>query len=91
MSARDASATDEDRSAPSETIAGLMAAASIAVGAMALVVRPFVLAPAAIVVALVAAAIGGRHASLARWAVALGALWWFLGMTLAIALDTPLY
>jgi hypothetical protein len=91
VSASEARTAEEDRGGPAETVAGLMAAASIAVGAVALVERPAVIAPGAIIVALVAAGIGGRHETLARWAVALGALWWFLGMTIAIATGGELY
>lgn len=90
MSAYDA-ARDEDRTTPIETIAGLMAAGSIAVGAWALVERPAVIAPGAVIVALVAAGIGGRHAGLARLAVAVCALWWFLGMTIAVATGHAIY
>jgi hypothetical protein len=91
VSVSEARRADEDGGGPAETIAGLMAAGSIAVGAVALVERPAVIAPGAIIVALVAAGIGGRHAALARWAVALGAVWWFLGMTIAIATGGQLY
>jgi hypothetical protein len=91
VSAREASTVEDDQGGPAETVAGLMAAGAIAVGAVALVERPAVIAPSAIVVALVAAGIGGRHAALARWAVALCALWWFLGMTIAIATGSELY
>lgn len=89
MSASDAAR--DDRATPLETVAGFMAAASIAVGAWALVERPAVIAPGAIVVALVAAGIGGRHAGLARLAVMVCALWWFLGMTIAVSTGHPIY
>jgi hypothetical protein len=76
---------------PAEAVAGLMAVASMAVGAWALVERPAVIAPGAVLVALVAAGIGGRHAGLARLAVYLGAVWWVLGMTFAIWRGNSLY
>jgi hypothetical protein len=91
VSAREARTGDDDRGGPAETVAGLMAAGAIAVGSVALVQRPAVIAPGAIIVALVAAGIGGRHATLAQWAVALCALWWFLGMTIAISTGGELY
>lgn len=91
MSVHEARTADGDRGSPAETLAGLMAAGAIAVGSVALVQRPAVIAPGAIIVALVAAGIGGRHATLAKWAVALCALWWFLGMTIAIATGGELY
>jgi hypothetical protein len=76
---------------PIEAVAGLMAAASIAVSAIALVQTPVRLAPAAVIVALVATAIGGRHQRLAAFAVAAAAVAWLIGMTIAVATESPLY
>ena len=91
MSAEPVRADAEDRGSYGETIAGLLAATSIAFGALALVYRPAVVAPAAVILALTAAAMGGRHAGLARWAAFLSVVWWVGGMTLAIWLGTDLY
>ena len=91
MSAEPVRADADDRGSYSETVAGLLAAASIAFGALALAYRPAVIAPAAVVIALIAAAMGGRHAGLARTAVFLGAVWWVVGMTFAIWFGTDLY
>lgn len=90
MSATEA-ARDDDRTSPAETIAGLMAAGAMAAGAWALVERPAVIAPGAVIVSLVAAGIGGRHAGLARLAVLVCAVWWFLGMTIAVATGHAIY
>ena len=79
----------EDRAI--DAVGGLLAAASIALSAIAVVQTPVRLAPAAIVVALVAAAIGGRHRGLATLAVAVAAIAWVVGMTIAIAAENPLY
>jgi hypothetical protein len=76
---------------PHEAVAGLMAAAAMFAGAWALVETPARIAPVAIIVALVAAGMGGRHSRLAALSVAVCALWWFLGMTFAIATDRPLW
>jgi hypothetical protein len=76
---------------PIDIVGGMLAAASIAVSAIAIVQTPVRLAPAAIVVALVAAAIGGRHRTLATLAVAVAAIAWVVGMTIAIAAENPLY
>ena len=91
MSADPARIESDEPSGPAEAVAGLMAAASIAVGAWGLVERPAVIVPGAVVIALAAAGIGGRHAGLARLAVYLCALWWVLGMTIAIWRGNPLY
>jgi hypothetical protein len=84
-------ATPLDRERPAETVAGFLAAAAIFVGLLALVYRPARLAPGAIVVALVANAIGGRHARLAAFALAVAAVCFVAGMTIAVATDTPLF
>ena len=80
---------NEDRAI--DAVGGLLAAASLAVSAIAVVQTPVRLAPAAILVALVAAAIGGRHRGLATFAVAVSAVAWLVGMTIAIAAEHPLY
>jgi hypothetical protein len=79
----------EDRAI--DAVGGLLAAASLAVSAIAIVQTPVRLAPAAILVALIAAAIGGRHRGLATFAVAAAGVAWFVGMTIAIAAENPLY
>jgi hypothetical protein len=84
-------ATPVERDRPAETVAGFLATAAIAVAFVALVYRPARLAPAAILVALVASAIGGRHARLAALAVAVAALCFVAGMTIAVATDTPVF
>ncbi|MDQ4029854.1 MAG: hypothetical protein M3168_02315 [Actinomycetota bacterium] len=79
----------EDR--PIDIVGGLLAAASLVVSAIAIVQTPVRLAPAAILVALVAAGIGGRHRGLANFAVAAAGVAWLVGMTIAIAAENPLY
>ena len=83
--------TPDQPQRPAEAVAGLMAAAAMFAGAWALVERPARIAPAAILVTLVAAGIGGRHSKLIALSVAVCALWWFLGMTIAVATDQPLW
>jgi hypothetical protein len=87
----DRASVEAEGGGPAEAIAGLMAAGAMAAGAWALVDRPAVIAPGAIIIALVAAGIGGRHAGLARLAVYVCALWWLLGMTVAIWLGNDLF
>ena len=74
-----------------ETVAGFMAAAAIAASAVAIVYRPARVAPAAIVVALIAVGMGGRHSRLAAAAVAAGGIGWFVGMWVAIATGHKLF
>ncbi len=79
------------RDRPGEIVAGMLAASSIFVSAIALVHTPARLAPAALLVALLSAGIGGRHARLAAFAVGAAAIAWLVGMTIAIAANRSLY
>ena len=85
------SVPSEARGGAAESVAGLMAAAALFVSLGGLVHRPARVIPAAILVALVAAAIGGRHQRLAALALAVAALCFVAGMTIAVATERPLY
>lgn len=95
------SAVDEtpaERSTARDTIAGLLAVASIVLSGIAMGLglllqldsRPARLAPVAIVLALVAARMSERFQSLALKAVLFAAFAWVVGMTVAIVTDGPL-
>ena len=60
-------------------------------GLAALVWSPGRLATAAVFIALFAAVLGGRDRHLVPFAVGLTTACWFLGMTLAIALERPIF
>jgi FtsH-binding integral membrane protein len=87
-----------ERSSARDTIAGLMAVASIALSGIAmgfglllqLDARPARLAPVAILLALVAARMSERFQSLALKAALFAAFAWVVGMTVAIVTDGPL-
>jgi len=85
------SATPVERSRPAETIAGLLAAVAIFVGLTGIVYRPLRLIPLAILLALIALAIGGRHERLAGYAVATCAVCFVLGMAAAVVTSNPLW
>jgi hypothetical protein len=72
-------------------VAGFLAAASIALSFVAMVYRPVRLAPFALVVAFIAVGLGGRHARLAAFAVAIGVIGWLVGMTVAVLAEKPLW
>jgi hypothetical protein len=76
---------------PAETVAGIIAAAALFVGLIAIFYRPVRLSPVALVVALIAAGIGGRHARLAAAAVAVISVGWVLGMIYCVVEDEPLW
>jgi hypothetical protein len=74
-----------------ETIAGFLASASIFVSAVGVAYRPLRLVPAAILMALLAAAFGGRSTRLAMVAASVGALCFVLGMAFAVVTSHPLW
>jgi hypothetical protein len=90
--------TPRERSVAVDVVAGLLAAASLVLSAIAMGVglllqldaHPARLAPVAIVMALVAARMSERYQSLALKAALFGALAWVVGMTIAVATDGPL-
>lgn len=76
---------------PGEAIAGLLASLSIFASCIGLAYRPARLIPAAILLALVATALGGRHSRLATLAIAIGGVCFILGMTIAVLTNNPIY
>jgi hypothetical protein len=75
----------------SDVVAGLMAAGALFVGFLELVYRPFRLAPAALIVALVAAALSREQQHLVRVAIASIGICFVIGAGLAVWLEKPLY
>lgn len=83
---------EDDRPRPAEIAAGYLAAISLAASAIAVVYRPVRLAPFAILVALIAAALAsGRHKKLAAAAVVAGTMAWLAGMAIAVLLSRPIF
>jgi hypothetical protein len=78
-------------SRPSETVAGFLAAIAIFAALIALAWHPLRLVPFAMVLSLVAAAMGGRHQRLAFAAAMISATCFFLGMAIAVVTGTPLW
>ena len=72
-------------------VAGYLAAASIAVSAMGIVYRPVRTIPIAIVVALVAVVMGGPNPRIGSLAVLVGGIAFVVGMTIAVATESPLW
>jgi hypothetical protein len=91
--------TPRDRSAAADVVAGLLAAASIVLSAIAMGVglllqldaHPARVAPVAIVLALVAARMSARYQSLALKAALFGALAWVVGLTIVVVTDGQLF
>ena len=87
-----------DRASAADTVAGLLAVASIVLSGIAmglglllqLDARPARLAPVAILLALIAARMSARYQSLALKACLFAAFAWVVGMTVAVVTDGPL-
>ena len=79
------------RSRTAETVAGWLAAFSIFASVIAIAWHPLRLVIPAILLALIAAAMGGRTHRLARAAVMISALAFFFGMAIAVAGQRPLW
>ena len=74
-----------------DRVAGFLCAFSFALSGVALARSPGLLAPAAIVVALVAVRMTDAHRRLAAVAVVVSSLAFFFGMVIAIATDNALF
>ena len=85
------SVRSEERPGSADTIAGFLATIALVAGVFSIVYKPARIGPAALVVALIAVAIGGRHERLATWAVAAVSVGWVLGMIVAVLTENPVY
>jgi hypothetical protein len=87
----DSTVEDERDPGAVEAVAGLLAAASIALAAVAVAYRPGRLAPVAIILALVAAVMTRRWGRLGAVAVVVAGLAWLVGMTVAVITESPIF
>jgi hypothetical protein len=85
------SAMPERRRSAIDTVAGLLAAGSIALACIALVHNPFRIGPVAIGLAILAAAMSTRHSRLAYAAVVISTVGWFFGMIVAMVTNNAVY
>jgi hypothetical protein len=82
---------DRQRLSSADAVGGLLAAASIFVGAIGVAHTPVRIIPISVVLALVSVRMTDRNRGIATWAVGLNIVWWLLGMTVAIVTEHPLY
>jgi hypothetical protein len=87
---RDTAATQESYR-PVDVVAGLLAAASLFLGALELAYRPFRLAPAALVLLLVATVMSRRQQRLTALATAIVGVCFVVGAALQVITNHPLY
>ncbi len=83
--------SSRDRTPPSEAVAGLLASIAIFVGALELVYRPFRLAPAALILALIATVMSREQPRVIPVAFAMIGICFITGATLQILTHHPLY
>jgi hypothetical protein len=81
----------ESRESTAANVAGYLAAASIAVSLIGIVYRPVRTIPLAIVVALISLVMASPTSRLPQIAVLVGGIAFILGMTIAVATDSPLW
>ena len=80
-----------EQSSIAQAVAGLIAAVAIFVSLIGVAYRPLRLIPFAILLALLATAIGGRHLRLATTAVAVGTVCFVAGLAVAVITSNPLW
>jgi hypothetical protein len=85
------SAPAQTRDRPADAVAGLLAALSIAGSLIALAYRPVRITPFTILIALIAAGIGGRSQRLAAAAIVIGAACFVVGTFFAIITNHPIF
>ncbi len=81
----------DDRQTAGDVVAGLLAAAALFFSLVALAYRPMRLIPAAVVLALVAAAMSERHQRLSAFAAGSAAVCFVVGVTIAVVTNHPLF
>ena len=87
---------DESRRPPdavpaSQYVAGFLAALAVFAAIVGIVYYPGRVGTGAILVALIAAAMGGFQSRLAAWAVGIAGVCWLAGMIIAVALERPVF
>jgi hypothetical protein len=82
---------ESDRSRPTDIVAGYLAAMAIFICLIGLAWHPLRLILPGIVVAMIAAGMGGRHQRLAFAAVSIAAACFFLGMIITVLTERPLW
>ncbi len=74
-----------------DTVAGFLAVLALVAGVLAIFWYPGRLGPAALLVALIAAAIGGSQRRLVGISVAIVTLCWFVGMVFSVVADRAIF
>ena len=83
--------TTNDKLRPAEAVAGLLAAAATFIGALELVYRPFRLAPAALILLMIATVMSRTQHTLIRIGFAVVGICFITGAALQVITEHPLY
>ena len=78
-------------SRPGDAIAGLLAAFSLAASFIGLAYRPARVIPFALLLAVIAVGMGGRHSRLAAAAIVTGTVCFVVGMAVAVITSNPVF
>ena len=79
------------RDRPSDGIAGFLASVALFASLIGLAYRPVRIIPFALLLALIATGMGGRHQRLATAALGVGAVCFMVGMELAVITNNPVF
>ena len=79
------------RDRPSDGIAGFLASVALFASLIGLAYRPVRIIPFALLLALIATGMGGRHQRLATAALGVGAACFVVGMALAVITNNPVF
>jgi hypothetical protein len=85
------SAQPAEQARAGEAVGGLLASLSIFASLIGIAYRPGRLIPFAILLGLLATAIGGRHSRLAAFALATGGACFVVGMAVAVITSNPIF
>jgi hypothetical protein len=91
MSAESSAGREPGRAGHAEVVAGYLASLAIFTSVIALAWHPLRLSPIAVLLALVASGMAGRNRRLTLAAVAIAAACFFLGLTIAVVAERPLW
>ena len=80
-----------DRNRPAEAVAGLLAAGALFLGAFELLYRPFRLAPAAVIMLIIATIMSREQQGLIKVAYAAVGIGFVVGASIQILTHHPLY
>jgi hypothetical protein len=85
------SATPVREESHADAIAGLLASLALFAGLIGIAYRPVRVVPFAIALALVATAMGGRHARLAATALLICGVCFIVGLAVAVLTNNPIF